>query len=301
MMNSPETRALTGDETPQDEPVAFPAADGLLLAGRVYEPRDKATMTVLMLPGIGITQRLFRQVAPWFAERGARCLSFDYRGIGASATGAQALTSANLTRWARLDAVAAFEYAERQWPEPVVLFAHSFGGQLIGLAPTLARARAALLVGSQLGQPRYWDGWGRTKILGYWYCVLPVAATLWNPLPRWAGFGTRLPRGAAREWGRWGRSDEWLFSWHPEAAATFANFRSPVRAYVSSDDPIAPPRAAAALLECFASASVEKREITPQQVGLRSLGHVGLLREEQCIPVWQEMLDFLTLHASAAV
>ena len=283
-----------GREQPSDaKRFALPlrASDGARLGGSLYEPAAHAEMTVLMVPGIGISQRLFRRIGAWLADQGVRAFGVDYRGIGESAS-LEGRRTATLTRWAQLDAAAAYEYCERQWREPVVLLAHSFGGQVLGLAPQLAGVRAAVLVGSQLGQPRNWDGWQRLRLTAYWHVVLPIACLLVDPLPPALAFGTELPRGAAREWGSWGRSRQWLLSKHPEARATFAAFRAPLRAYAVSDDAIAPRRAVAALLELLPQTCVDRRDLTPAELGLREIGHLGVFRNPECEPIWREILDF---------
>ncbi len=257
-------------------------------------------MTLLMLPGIGVPQRAFRHLASWLATHGARCVTVDYRGMGESAT-PEGVASATLTAWARRDAVAALEYAESAWPQPVGLLGHSFGGQTVGLAPALHRAQAAVFIGSQFGQARYWDGFSRYGVALYWHVVLPAACAFFDVLPAWTGPAGPLPRGVAREWARWGRSRDWYLSREPAAACLLGRFPAPLLAYAIGDDDIAPPRAVAALLQRFSATVPIRRDIDPQQLGLRRLGHVGLLRPRpETEAIWQEILAFLRLHVGAA-
>lgn len=279
---------------PQPEPqaVTVTAADRIALTGRVFEPADGADMTVLMLPGIAVPQRVFRHVASWLSIRGARCLTIDYRGIGESRRQPAATSTASLLNWARLDAVAALEYAEARWGAPVMLLSHSFGGQLLGLAGAFRRVRAAVLVASQIALARYWDGFGRLWVGAYWYLVLPAASAMFDVLPASICFGTPVPRGVAREWGKWGRSPEWFLSCEDDAREIFAAFDRPTVAYTITDDKIAPPRAVDALLELFESADVSRRRIAPEDLGLGTIGHVGLFRPGPTERVWLEILQF---------
>lgn len=279
--------------------VEFQAADGMPLRGRVFEPSRPALFTALVLPGVGVPQRAFRHLAAWMAERGVRCLTVDYRGIGESATGPESWRTATLLTWARLDAVAALEYAESQWPEPVALVAHSFGGQLIGLAEPMRRAAAAVLVTSQIGHSRYWDGTGRWLLEFYWRAVLPLGVAIYERLPAAVGFGTRLPRGVAEEWARWGRSPDWFFSWEPSATDVFAAFDRPLLVFSVSDDAIAPPRAVEALLSYFSSTTIERRHLEPADIGVDEIGHVGFFKPGAIENEWQRALTFLQNHASA--
>lgn len=270
--------------------------DGVPLGARVFESSARADMTVLTLPGIGIPQRVFKHVAAWLAERNARCVTVDYRGIGESRAVDAATQTASLLAWARRDAVAALEFAERQWDEPVVLLAHSFGGQLLGLAEELRRVRVAVLVGSSFGPSRYWDGIGRLVVAAYWYLVLPLASAFFEVLPPAVGFGTPLPRGVAREWSKWGRSRDWFMTFEPHARATFAAFDRPLLAVTIDDDLIAPPRAAAALLQQFSSANLSHRKLAPADLSLPSIGHMGLFRPGPPEAIWQEILTFYRRH-----
>src|SRR5262245_11849013 len=145
-------------------------ADGVRLVGREYPPRGTALFTALLLPGIGVPQRALRHLGGFLAEKGVRAFSIDYRGMGDSPAGAE---SATLRAWAERDAVAALEFVEERWKKPVVLFGHSFGGQVLGLSDAFSRLAACVLIASQFGQARYWDGFERVKIAAFWRLILP--------------------------------------------------------------------------------------------------------------------------------
>jgi len=292
-----ETTVATSDSIIVEQKALY-TEDGVALTATTYSSPAPAEMTVLMLPGIGVPQRAFRHIARWFAERGARCVTVDYRGMGDSRTPGGVAT-ATLSTWARNDAVAALEYAESSWPEPLMLVGHSFGGQVVGLAEAFQRVRAAVFIGSQFGQPRNWDGWQRFGLASYWFLILPALCALFKELPAWSGPAGPLPRGVAREWSRWGRSRDWYLSSQPGAEALLGRFPAPLMAYSIFDDSIAPPRAVSALLKRFSVTEAVRRDVTPDELGLARIGHVGLLRPSQeTRPVWKEMLGFLRGHAA---
>lgn len=274
------------------ESVKLRTDDGVILSARLYQPAGEADMTVLVLPGVGVPQRALRHLAGWISRQGARCVTLDYRGIGESPP--SSVPGANrLTAWARYDAVAALRWIEEQWAEPVVLLAHSFGGQMLGLSPELHRVRATVMIGSQLGSTRYWDGPRRLLLVAYWWMILPLASLMFDPIPGWTGIGVPLPRDAAREWARWGRSAGWFLDHEPEGNRLLGSFDKPLAMFGISDDTIAPPRAVDALADRFTAAEPVRRTIRPGDLGLESLGHTGLFRPGATEPVWREMLDFL--------
>jgi predicted alpha/beta hydrolase len=275
------------------------AVDGHPLRGRVYEPDGPARATVLALPGIGVPQRVFRHVGDWLAHNGVRLVSVDYRGIGESAT-EDGIASASLSKWARADAVGAFRFTRDRYSPTPVLLAHSFGGQALGIAEELHEARAAILVGSQLGHPHHWDGLGRLKVELLWRALLPVTTRLFDPIPKWV-VGEELPVGVAREWLSWGRSADWLLTYIEGADARYASFSRPILAYAISDDDIAPPRAVDDLLRRFTSADVTRVDVTPEDLDRPRIGHVGLFRPSNTDRVWERWLRFATSFDTALV
>jgi predicted alpha/beta hydrolase len=264
------------------------ASDGVRLGGREYEPRGDGEFTALLLPGIGVPQRALRHLAAFLAAEGIRAFSIDYRGMGDSTDGAP---GASLRAWAERDAVAGLEFVERRWQKPVVHFGHSFGGQVVGLADAFSRAKACVFIASQFGQAKHWDGFQRVKVAAFWRVILPLASSLFASVPGWTGAGEALPRGVASEWARWGRSEHWYLDHVERARQRLADFSKPILAYAASDDPIAPPRAVGALLATFESAAVERRDLRPSDLGVRTIGHFGLLRPP-AERLWKDMLDF---------
>ncbi|HEY6722529.1 MAG TPA: alpha/beta fold hydrolase [Polyangiaceae bacterium] len=274
----------------QDQPqalgqaVQLKASDGVPLVGRVFEPAGRSRASLLALPGIGVPQRVFRHAAAWLRQRGVRVVSMDYRGVGESVH-PDACPTASLTAWATRDAVCGLDFVRSTYDDAPVLLAHSFGGQILGLADELRGVRRAILVGSQLGHPQHWRGWSRVQVEFFWRCWLPLAGLVSDPLPRWA-LGERLPLGVARQWRAWATSGDWLFEEFPDARDRFADFRAPLLMCSSRDDTIAPPHAVRALLACFRSAPTDLIDIESQRVG-----HVGFFR-----PgfewLWERWLDF---------
>lgn len=267
------------------------ANDGLELDGSLFEPAQPARSTVLVLPGIGYPRRYFRHVATWLADRGARVLTVDYRGMWGSG-GSDGVATASLTRWARADAVGALRFAQARFGGPVALLAHSFGGQMVGFDPAFREVTAVATVGSGFGLASHYDGIMRAYVGLSWWVTLPAAAAAFRRVPGWVGLGAPLPRGVAREWSRWGRSPDWLLSHVDGAAETYARFDRPLLAWRATDDPIASPRATAALLARLVRAPVRYEQIAPRELGLWRIGHGGLV-SPAAESLWPRLLNHL--------
>ena len=82
------------------------AGDGAVLAANRFDAPD-ARAVVVIAPALGVPQEFYRDFAAWLAQRGLSALTFDYRGIGASAPRSLRRFRATIDDWVRLDFEAA--------------------------------------------------------------------------------------------------------------------------------------------------------------------------------------------------
>jgi predicted alpha/beta hydrolase len=269
------------------------ASDGFRLAARVFMPAGPARGTVLINGATAVPAAYYGRFAGFLARSGLRVVTYDYRGIGASAPPTLRGFQATMSEWAELDARAMFHFARSEWAEPVALAGHSFGGQLIGLVDELRQASGALLVASQLGYFGYWPLLERPRLWMIWRALVPAATAAYGYLPGKLGLGSDLPSGVAREWARWCSQPGYMISEHPSARVRFALFDKPVRLYSFSDDDYAPRRSVDELISLFVNAKLEHRRFEPADLGLDELGHFGFFRPRLAETLWPEALEFL--------
>lgn len=263
------------------------AADGYALGATLFDGGGKA---VLVMPATGVPQSYYAKFAGYLARRGFSVLTFDYRGIGRSLHGDVRKVEARMRDWALLDAAAAFESLRGA---SVAIVGHSFGGQAVGLLPHAARISRALVVGSQSGYWRHWPVLGRAWVWPVTHFALPALSRLHGYFPgSRLGFGEDLPKGVAIEWASWCRHPRYLVG-ALGVEERYRRVRAPLRAYAISDDPFAPARAVAALLELYPNASRELRRVSPAELGARSVGHFGFFREAFRDSLWREAADWL--------
>lgn len=250
----------------------------------------------MILPALAARQGYYEPFARHLARHGFAVLTFDYRGIGASADGAIRGRSIRMADWGRLDIHAALSWATRVLaPERLIAVAHSAGGQLVGLAPACEGLDRLLTVACQSGYWRLWPRPHRYAVWALWHLVIPVFATGRDVFParrlRVAPFD--FPAGVAVEWAAWGRSPGYVFdAVHGLDTRRYGRLAIPILAYGFDDDLLyAPPRAIEALLERFSRARIERRQIARDDP--RSVGHFGFFRESSREILWSEAVKWL--------
>jgi predicted alpha/beta hydrolase len=272
------------------------ARDGYALAASVFEPSDRhirAVPVVVIASATGVRRGYYAPFARWLAERGARVVTFDYRGIGGSRPERLASFDASLVDWGRLDLAGVVRWAATELADgPISLVGHSVGGQLVGLLPEPELLRAAVFVASQSGDFRLWPTLTDRAWLGaLWYAVVPGVASTLGYLPGSLGIGEALPGGVARQWARWCRTPGYVIGGEGEARRDgYRRLRAPVLAFGFDDDDYAPPAAVDALLALYENARITRRQVPRSEA---SVGHFGFFRERFRRTLWTEAAEFL--------
>lgn len=205
--------------------------------------------------------------------------------------------------WALLDMSAALAAAQarRHGRLPLLLVGHSFGGNSIAFARGVEQADAILMVASQFGEPRLFDGRHRLLAEFYFRALLPAAVALYGYAPRWASGGEPLPREVARDWWRWGLTPGWAYA-DPRLAAhrQASALACPVHLWSIDDDrTYAAPRAVDALAAEFRNAAVQRHHLHPHEVGAKAIGHFGAFRRDPGPLLWQRLLAPIEAAAPA--
>lgn len=264
--------------------LALDADPGVTLAATVFAPDGPATVAVVVSSGTGFRRRTYRHLAAWLCERGALVVTYDFRGIGDSATDAL-LQEADLPDWGRdLDAVLAW-VAEAHPDLPVVHLGHSAGGHIVGFSRRARRVRRHLFVA--VGAGTLWQHFVRRWPLELWFWW---GLGAWN-LARWGSLrpgggwtGTALPGPVFRTWRRWSHRSRY----HADEVARFdaehvLPAMPPITSWVFTDDGIATPRSARTVLDAFPGATSRLEVVAPHEVGLRSIGHGGAFRDAEAL------------------
>ena len=233
--------------------LTFRTEDGLGLPATLFaaaeEPGDRPA--VLVSSAAVVERRFYRAFAEHLVRCGASAvLTYDYRGVGALARH-PAAASFRMKHWATLDFPAALaRLKEAAGDRPAVGVGHSFGGVALGLSGVAdGFARYAMIASL--------NGWYRRtrEPLSIFLRMnaLGVPLTrLTGRIPRRLGLGTDLAGPVFRDWARWCRRRDFLFS-DPQVpeAERFEAVRIPILSVGLDDDPWGTPAAVGALLQRY--------------------------------------------------
>ena len=271
------------------------AADGYQLAATQYAaPGDQ---WIVMASATAVPRGFYRRFAEFAQAQGINVVTTDYRGIGDSKTGSLKGFEMEYADWSRYDLAAAVDYALQRGR--VWLVGHSLGGHAIGQLPRPNDLQAAYLCGAGAG----WHGWmprpERYRAWALWNLIGPVTTRVfgYQPMSR-LGMGEDLPMGVYRDWKKWCAKPHYFFD-DPEARAItdrFAEVRVPLAAAVTTDDLWAPPASRDAFFKGYSGTSVDRIDLTPAELGVKQVGHMGYFRAQTGAVLWPRILGWLGQH-----
>ena len=272
------------------------AGDGYRLAARVHEARAPHRGAALIVPAMAVSQDFYAGFASWLADRGWHVVTFDFRGIGASAPRTLRGFKADILTWACLDCAAALSCARSlAYGRPLLWVGHSLGGQILAMTPGIEAVSAAVTIASGVG---YWRENAyplRRYSWWLWHVIAPLATALFGYFP-----GKRLhmvgdlPRGVMDQWSRWCKDLEYAVG--VEGAAMRERYRKitlPMLSLSFTDDEYMSASNVTVLHGLYENANRDMRRFAPSHFGVARIGHLGFFREESVQRLWPMALDWV--------
>jgi predicted alpha/beta hydrolase len=205
--------------------------------------------------------------------------------------------------WGTKDFAAVFAAAERLADgRPTMVVGHSIGGFLPGLAPGFDRCAAFLSVGGQFAYHRDYARNSRIANILKWHIVMPTLTAVFGYFPgRRLGWLEDLPAGVAFEWAFRHARVENSFPKHQrsEILARLAAFRGPLLAVSATDDSFATLPAIHRALAYYSGADKHVALISPQDLGVASIGHFDLFHSRHRDGFWRSTLEWLSKQGRA--
>jgi predicted alpha/beta hydrolase len=279
-------------------PFTLTASDGTALQARVFEPVGPLHGPVLVAGGLGIAQRFYAPFATWLAARGYRVMTFDLRGMGLSRQPARRRAlrglDADMLTWARQDFAAAVRaLSDHCGGGPIALVGHSLGLHHAAMtdAATQVRLRVAVSVAAGSGYWRDWAAPTRRKAPLMLHLAGPLLTPLLGYFPgRRLGMVGDLPGPAARQWMRWCRHPDFAWGAQPELVLpSMQSARFAIQAFSFTDDDAMTQACTRKLLAAMPHAPAEVHVVSPADVGMQAIGHVGAFRRSAEPLLWPRM------------
>jgi predicted alpha/beta hydrolase len=279
------------------------AWDGFPLSSTHFTPDQHNGKVMLIVPGVGETQKEYAEFAKFFATQGYNTYTFDFRGIGQSRHGKIQNLKTDLRDWAVLDLDAIISYIiSTHKQQKLVIAAHGMGGVLIGISRLSKHAESFLFISCQSSNAEHLAGFAtKLKHAIVSRILVPIFnATLgYFPASRF-GICEDLPQNVVRQLVHWSRDTQNIFAAGPAQPSGFDLLDQKILAINFSDDPIATPNAVEELISFFPRARFERWQFTPDQVVHKNVGHYGFFRKSMKTLVWSEASNWLASALSTS-
>lgn len=278
--------------------ITLTTADGWSLAATIYDVPNP-TCAIVISAGTGFPRQFYARCAAYLAAKGARVLTFDYRGIGGSAPEDLATADIEYTDWGQLDLAAAIDHmADQSADLPLYHVAHSVGGHFVGLLPNHERVAKHAFISVGSGFFRFHHLSYIPFVMFFWWVLGPVHLTRWGYIKSgrfWRGGS--LPPAVYRTWRRWcHRRDYFAGDLCGSAKNPYTRITAPIQSWVFSDDPVATPKAAQAILDCYPNADTSISQHVPQDFDVKTIGHDGAFRRGK-ERLWDDVWMWLTANS----
>ncbi|XLS30150.1 alpha/beta fold hydrolase [Flavobacteriaceae bacterium M23B6Z8] len=278
----------------QDHRIKTPAGYSIQLIK--YQANHKTKGAFVLSSATGVLQLYYSSFATFLSKQGYTVYTFDYFGIGDSSGTPEQLkrNTVNLSDWAKNDQASVVALAKKEHPnQPVYLITHSIGGQLYGLNPNYHQVAKVLMVASQSGYWKYYEGIHYPKMWLFWNALIPGLTPVFGYFPaKKLGLFENLPRNMAYEWMRWGKHPSYMKGHIREEDQYFDKITSPIKLLSFPRDIYAPIAAADWLADQFSKASVVREHIIPEKIGLPEIGHFGFFRSKFKDSLWKDALNW---------
>ncbi len=277
--------------------INIPTPDGFNLSGVLYEYRGQPKAVVQFNIGTGMRKEFYGNLARYLAENGFIVCLWEYRGMGKSKPDDKdEFSCITLQDWA-IDIRAVLDFLEARYPDwPKLMIGHSIGGQLLGLLPNHNILKGMLMINCSTGT--WWHHTFPYRLKSYYFfnILTPLTVPFLGYLPtKKLKIMEDLPGALILEWREWCNSKNYLFDFLDKSIPYHAynEISMPIKAYWTTDDPIANAVTVPALLRHFRKADIMNESIRPADYGVKRIGHFGLFSRKFKERFWSKLVNDL--------
>jgi len=267
--------------------------DGFKLSATIRRPLTEIKGVIQMNCGTGIPQEVYSNLAIYLTQYGYVTVTFDYRGIGNSKPENLKGFEAKIEDWGILDMTGIFDWIINEFPdEKKIIIGHSMGGQLVGLMDNYQKIDKLILIASSTG---YWKDMSspyKWLMPPLWFLFIPLTTFIYGYAnAKKMGQGENLPKGVAIQWRNWCVNPNY-FDDHFQKSNTslfFDKLRIPLKSIQIKDDPIANEITSNKILKYYKIANIEIEKISPEQLGVKKIGHTGFFSRKFKDTLWKNL------------
>jgi len=279
-------------------PFTIRTADGYALGATAFQSPAagaRAPLTVIS-PAAAVPARYYARFATYLAERGGPVVTFDYRGIGASAPASLRGFPARMRDWCCLDVASVIAWAtDAHRNRPLNWLGHSMGGFAPGLAHNNGVIARQLNIATLSGYWRRMQSPERYRVRFLMGMVAPPLVRALGYFPGVFMGGENMPGPAFLEWAGWCMTPEFIFG-DPTLVEVrhFATLKAPVRFAQIEDDVWGTPAAVGHMASHFTANS--ERSIWPVRLAeakAKKIGHLGFFRSALRATLWPQAAAWL--------
>lgn len=288
------------------EPFVVVTDDGWILRGDAIRaasvpcPRAVAILAHAMMADRRTLDRPRGQgLASVLARRGIEVILVDLRGHGESGPTARQGGTYVYDDFVQHDLPCLVDAARRRHPDvPVTIVGHSLGGHAAlaaaGLYPERAPdALVALATNMWVRHtdPVAWRRAAKAATLGAWMAIARIGGRF---DPKWLGVrADGEPWPYIAQFGEIFWRDRWASRDGVDYEEAARRAKLPILSIASAGDRlVAEPEVVRRFLSMAEGCDVRYRVVADGEVGERAPGHMGIVTEARCAPIWEEIADF---------
>ncbi len=253
-------------------PAGSSSMQGTLFAAQT--PRAVAVMN----GATGVPHRYYRHFAAWLAEtQNITCLTYDYRGFGASAQGHIRDVSLRMADWGITDQQAARDWLAANTPDtPLWVIGHSLGGFMLAHQRPLPQVARIIAICSGPVHLRDHPMSHQLQIRFFWFVLGPTLIRLYGYLPAGlSGLGAAIPAQVFWQWRKWCTTRGFHHNDPSLPRPDLEQVTAPLYSFALSDDEMMPPAAVQRLSTLYPAAAHHHSTLTPTDFGLNKVGHIA--------------------------
>jgi predicted alpha/beta hydrolase len=266
-----------------------------------FEPKNTPKGHIIIAPAMGVSQSFYQALANWLSQQGYTVTTFDYRGMGASRHKALGDYELNILSWATQDCSAVLakviaQVKKRQQTQeqdlPIIWLGHSLGGQIFPLIKQIEQVSKIITIASGTG---YWKQNApalRRKAPIFWYLIVPLLTSLYGYFPgKKFGMVGDLPKQVIYQWRRWCLHPEYCVGVESaEVRQQYSQLQIRLTSLCFSDDEMLSQQNMHNLHALFGTSHKQLKFYTPEQVGVKRIGHLGFFRKQFKDTLWPQIL-----------